>query len=123
MATKADGTDIIQSQASKEITADAYLHILRDCIAAMLALTISGDVTLSSAQAQNGVLQLNGTPGADFDVKVPAVTGLYLVINKSGKNATIKTPAGTGVVLATANSQMVFSDSVNVIPAAAAIAY
>lgn len=61
----------------------------------------AADYTLSTAngatdEARNMFLSLQGTPGASYNVIVPAVSKLYYAYNNTGFAQTVKTAAGAG---------------------------
>jgi hypothetical protein len=75
-------------------------------------ITVTGDFSLTrtngdatSTQINKGI-SLNGTPTADFTVTCLSYEHIILWRNNSGRNATIKVAAGTGVTLA--NGQIAF---------------
>ena len=51
----------------------------------------------ASDEARAMFLVLGGTPGASYQVIVPAVSKLYFVTNSTGFAQTVKTSAGTGI--------------------------
>ena len=51
----------------------------------------------ASDEARAMFLVLGGTPGASFNVIVPAVSKLYFVTNNTGFAQTVKTSAGSGI--------------------------
>lgn len=62
----------------------------------------AANVTLTNAngvadQAKSMFLVLEGTPGASYQVIVPAVSKLYFVTNGTGFSQTVKTPSGSGI--------------------------
>jgi hypothetical protein len=82
----------------------------------------AGNYTLNNA---NGVdddgkamfLVLGGTPGASYQVICPAISKLYFVTNSTGFAQTVKTAAGTGVLVPNSASVMLRCDGVNVLSA------
>ncbi len=62
----------------------------------------AANYTLSTAngatdEARAAILSLGGTPGGSYNVIVPAVSKLYVVVNATGSAQTVKTAAGTGI--------------------------
>lgn len=62
----------------------------------------AANYTLSTAngasdEARAAVLSLGGTPGASYQVIVPAVSKLYVVVNATGHAQTVKTASGSGI--------------------------
>lgn len=70
------------------------------------AIVVTGDFSLTSANGDSTSTQLNkaiylgGTPTADFTVTFLSKEQTIIFYNDTGKNATIKVLAGTGVTLA-----------------------
>jgi len=80
------------------------------------------DVTLTAAQYSCPVLTLaDGSWGSGHNIIVPTTTGLYVVINGGSYTATVKTAAGTGIEVATAKTQILWCDGVNVRALTAAV--
>ena len=99
--------------------------------------SISGLASVSVISANQALTALNGTAdearcaavalttttGANFNVYVPPVTKLYVVINNSGYTATVycstvlgnTTAAGTGVAIPTGKSVLLRTDGTNVV--------
>lgn len=75
--------------------------------------------TLTSTQAANKILNFVGTISAPVVVNVPAVVAIYYVQNAySGAfPLTIKTAAGTGVVLGNSDLTILYCDGTNVVNA------
>lgn len=88
----------------------------------MATISVAGgsDVTLAPAQYGVAILKLTGAPTANINLKLPAQTGQWIIINNQGGtfNVTAKTTAGgsTGVVIpASAGvAVLVYSDGTNV---------
>lgn len=88
----------------------------------MATVSVAGgsDVTLTAAQYGCAILKLTGTPTANINLKLPAQTGQWIIINSQGGtfNVTAKTTAGgsTGVVIpaSSGTAVLVFSDGTNV---------
>lgn len=98
----------------------AALQLLEDAISGMTTVTIAGsDVTLSTAngandQARYAILKLSGSPGATRSVIVPAVSKLYLVINGTANDQTVKVAGQTGVTVSAGASQLLYCDGTDV---------
>jgi hypothetical protein len=66
-----------------------------------VAITISGNTTLTAAQYECVFIDLGGAPGAGFEVVCPNVEGAtFNIRNATGQTATIKRSGGSGVALA-----------------------
>jgi hypothetical protein len=83
---------------------------------ASVSIAGSTTTTLSTAQAANGVIVLTGAVTAAKAVTVPAASGKWTV-KHSGTGwfpVTLKTPAGTGIVLFPGDCMDLWSDGTNV---------
>lgn len=67
-------------------------------------------------EARNAVVNVTGTLSAARNLVVPSVDKLYVIKNSTsgGFNITVKTSAGTGVVVENGNTKVVFCDATNV---------
>ena len=73
---------------------DSGLELIEDAIAGWQSLTITGNTTLTSTnyvtdQARMAMLSLGGSPGAAFNLTIPAVTKWYWIRNATGQTATV----------------------------------
>lgn len=99
----------------------AAIQLLEDALTELAVITIAAaDVTLSVAngatdQSRAMFIKLIGSPAGPFSVICPSVPKLYIVWNTTGQNQTFKTGAGTGVIVADGNRQILMVDGVNVI--------
>lgn len=80
-----------------------------------IILSISGDFSLTNTnyatnQARRSVLQLNGSPSADFSATVPVTDKGWEVHNRTAKNATIKMSTGATVVVRSGMISYVYAD-------------
>ena len=84
----------------------------------VLDITITGDGTLSDAEiSSNGIFNLSGTPGATFELNVPAsAQRSFIVENGSDSTATVQVTGGAGANVAVAASSIaqVFTDGTDV---------
>jgi hypothetical protein len=71
--------------------------------------------TLSAAELKKGIIRATNANGAVNAIVANTANKLYWVINGTGHALTVKTAAGTGIVVANGKSAMVMSDGVNVI--------
>jgi hypothetical protein len=98
---------------------DEGLAYLAKGIAGYEAIDCAGsaDVTLTAAQAKNALLKLTGVLTADIDVIVPTAEGGYRVWNATtgAFTVTVKTSAGTGIVIPQGATYEVWCDGTNVI--------
>jgi hypothetical protein len=94
-----DGADLLEQDAAGRFSQ-------------MTSITgITGDVTLTQAQARKGIINLQGTPGAPFNVIVPNGVATYLINNATNDTANVKTAAGSSSGVLTGLNKMVFIDS------------
>jgi len=110
--------------------ANAVFDLLEDAIAGLTSVSVtSGDATLSALngtadQSRRAIIEVTGNPGVARNVNVPALTKCYVVNNRTtgGQNVTIKTAAGTGVLLPANVPYIVYCDGSNVYGVGAAVA-
>lgn len=87
----------------------------------LLNLNVAGstDVTETSAQAQNIIQQYTGTITGNINVIVPATVQLYFVNNATSGpfTLTVKTAAGSGIVVPQGSNAILYCDGTNVVNA------
>jgi hypothetical protein len=93
---------------------DQALALLDEAIAGVERITLSGDLTLSSAnylsdQARNAALIFGGSPASPPTVTIPAVEKTYVVVNLTGQTLTM-TAGGVGAVIPAADRAVVWCD-------------
>jgi hypothetical protein len=97
--------------------------LLEQAITGVLSVA-EGDTTLTltsldgaSDQARNAVINLTGAMTANRNVIVPDPNKLYLVKNSTtgGFSVTVKTSAGTGVLIPPGTARWVYADGTNVV--------
>jgi microcystin-dependent protein len=71
------------------------LDMLDEALDGVTTLTVSGNVTLTSAnyvsdQSRRRILKLTGSPGASYTITIPGVEKFYFVINQSNAAQIIK---------------------------------
>jgi hypothetical protein len=100
---------------------NATLARVDDAIAGYVALPISGDYALQSAnnnaapdEARRALLKLTGAPAVAFVLTVPSVPKSYWVWNATGRPATVTTGAGASVTIDAGDRAPVWSDGTNV---------
>lgn len=110
------------------ITNDNLGVIIEDAISGLASVSITSANQALTAQngavdqARCAAVSLTTTTTAPFNVYVPPVTKLYVIINASGYTATIycstvlgnTTAAGTGVAIPTGKSVLLRADGTNV---------
>src|ERR1700683_2652138 len=92
-------------QSQKDVTINTGFEDFDNAVAGAIDIncTAGGTITLSRSQWLNSVLHLTGSPGAAFNLVVPANKKIYVIDNGSSQSATVKTPSGTGIAVAAAN--------------------
>jgi hypothetical protein len=108
---------ILQSQAQKEVTANAAFDALDQAIAGLLEVDISpgGTITVDPAAAiKCKLLRLTGTLAAEVEVVVPDNPKPYFVHNDTGGShaVTVRTHAGAGLTIGSGanNTVVVYCD-------------
>ena len=100
---------------------NGVFKLLEDAIAGLASIGLAGgNVTLSSNngstdQSREMILSLTGALGAARSVTVPSLSKVYLVINLTtgAQNVTVKTAAGSGVVIPSTGAVWVYCDGVD----------
>ena len=116
--TNLTATKLEASQSQKEVTANAAFDVFDKAIAGMLSKTInSADVTLTTDEARNAIIALSGTLTGNRNLIVPAVSKIYVIRNNTSGSytVTVKTAAGTGVVVTQGAQAIVYCDGTNVL--------
>jgi len=97
---------------------------LQQNIGGVLSKSVAGgaDVTLSAAEANNGIIILAGALTANINVIVPALGMQWRIVNGTtgAYSLKVKTSAGTGVFLKQGTSDVLFCAGSNVVSATAA---
>ena len=103
---------------STKIATTAYVQ---GAVNGQLSLGVAGNsnVTLTAAQAGNGILNFSGALTGNISVIVPGTTGKWAVENNTtgAFTLTVKTAAGTGVAITQGKSNSIICDGTNVVPA------
>lgn len=114
-------THIESSQAQKEVTANEAFDDFDAAIAGTLSKSVAGgtDVTLTDEEQRNAVLTLTGLLTGNINVIVAARSKRWLVINNTTGSftLTVKTSAGTGVIVPQGKRVMLYCDATNVMVA------
>lgn len=99
---------------------NAGFDSLQENIGGVLTKSVAGsaDVTLSSAEANKGVMVLTGAIGANINCIVPASAMAWTVTNSTSGafSVTVKTPSGSGVSVPQGQSMSLYCDATNVYP-------
>lgn len=89
--------------------------------AGLLTKSVAGgaNVTLTADEAANGIIILTGAITANIQVIIPAVGNRLIVANRTtgAFTVTVKTAAGTGIVVAQNTNETLFCDGTNVLSA------
>lgn len=93
---------------------DQVFTLLDEAIAGVEKITLSGNLTLSSAnyatdQARNAALIFQGSPAAAVTVTIPSVEKVYVCSNQTAQSVTVKA-GGTGVALAAGDRAVIWCD-------------
>lgn len=102
----------VESQANKSLTIADALDSLDKATQGATALVITGATVVTAAQFTGGVsLELTGTPGAPFNLTVPATRRLFRVLNSTNGIATVKaTGAGSTVDVPVGLARLLYCD-------------
>jgi hypothetical protein len=106
-------------QAQPQVTIATAFDQFDAAIAGRLSKSVAGssDVTLTTAEARNAIIELTGTLTGNVNLIVPAKNKIYLVYNNSAGafTLTVKTPAGTGIAVTQGERVWLYCDSTNVV--------
>lgn len=104
--------------------ANTQYDLIDDAIRGLttVSITTGTDITLTSNngasdESRRAILKLNGTPTANINVIVPAVSKIYVVDGSSFAGAysvTIKPSSGTGITFKSGQNGLVICDGTNV---------
>jgi hypothetical protein len=110
-------THVAPGQSAKPTTVNGMADGLDEAIAGLTERDCSagGTITLSLTEWSNMVLHLTGAPGAGFNIVVPTNKKIYIVDNTSGQSATVKTAAGSGILVATGAVRILRCDGTNIV--------
>lgn len=83
--------------------------------------TTGGDTTLTNDQSVNAILAVSGTLSSNANIIVPTRTKAWIVKNGTAGafTVTVKTSAGTGIVVPQGESALLYCDGTNVLQARA----
>lgn len=113
-------TEVAASQNNKEVTINDALEALDQGTQGSKAQTITGNTSLSAADFTGYFAQvLGGTPAANFELNTPATKRLFLVVNNSGKTATVQVTGGGGASVAVDDGEvrLLYSDGADILEA------
>jgi len=112
-------THIEQAQSNKNVTANEAFDELDSAIAGRLDKDVAGssNVTLTDIEARAAIIELTGVLTGNIDVIVPTRTKHYILKNGTTGSftLTIKTSAGTGVVVDQKKWYNLICDGTNVV--------
>jgi hypothetical protein len=120
------GADGVDNAAARNLA--NRTNYLKKRIEGMLSKSVAGsaDVILTASEANNSVLELTGVLTGDISVIVPSDAQRNWIVrnNTSGDYAlTVKTAAGTGVIVKQGLSADVYTDGTNVYPSGSSDLY
>ena len=103
-------------------TSLATTAFVQDTVGGVLSKSVAGgvNVTLTAVEAGNGILILTGAITANISVIVPTSPTRSWVVRNSTTGAftiTVKTAAGTGVVITQGKAEFIYTDGTNVVTA------
>lgn len=113
---------LAESQAGAYITINEMAQALS---VGSLSKTITGNVTLTTEEAANDIIQVDGTLSADATVTFPIHKKLYLVANNTtgGYSLILKVAGGSEIILEAGRKILIYNDGSNVLPAIDAFPY
>lgn len=111
---------IVQSQAQKEVTANTAFDALEKAITEVSSISVAGgagDTTLTTSEARAAVIIATGVLTGNRNMVVPTRDKIYIVHNTTtgAFTLTVKTSAGTGVVVEQGFKAIVYCDGTNVV--------
>lgn len=111
---------IVQSQSQKEVTANTAFNRLEQAVteeAAVAAGGAAGDTTLTDAEMRNAILRLTGVLTGNRNIIVPNRDKIYIIHNTTtgAFTITVKTLAGSGIVVEQGFKALVYCDGTNVL--------
>jgi hypothetical protein len=120
-----DGTNVdynttkVTRPLGESSTRTASTEFTQKTVGGVLSKSVAGavDVTLTAVEAGNAILSLNGVITADIALIVPGSPTRAWVVKNDTTGAfkvTVKTSAGTGVVIPSGVTMAVWTDTVNV---------
>jgi len=106
-------------QAQPSVVISSSFDGFDAAIAGRLSKDVSGssDVTLTTTEARNAILEFTGTLTGSINVIVPSLNRTYLVYNATSGSftLTVKTSAGTGVAVNQTDRVWLYCDATNVV--------
>lgn len=100
---------------------NATISRIDDAIAGYVAIAVTGDYTLQSAntntvadEARRAMLKFTGAPVANLTVTIPSVSKAYLIWNATSKQITFTTGSGSTVAIDTGDIVAIACDGTNV---------
>ena len=110
---------IVQSQYQKEVTANTAFNRLEQAITeqADVAIGGTGTYTATDTEMRNAIIKLTGVLTGNRDFVVPNRDKIYIIHNGTtgAFTVTIKTAAGSGVVIEQGFKAIVYCDGTNVL--------
>jgi microcystin-dependent protein len=93
---------------------------IEEAVASVYTLAITGDKTLDASnyvanEYRRHALILTGSPAADFTITVPPLSFPYRFVNRTGRQATIKTASGASAIVRVGMTTTVLCDGTDCI--------
>lgn len=119
-SARADSTnlgcvDVPSNPTQGEVAVNAISDCLDEAMNDAVTLTITGNTNVTATEFnRNVLLNLTGTPAADFNLTVPTNKRLFLVRNATGKIATVKYSSGGTVTVASGTTVALHGDGTDI---------
>lgn len=109
-------TPLVESQAGAYISINTMAQALA---VGSLNKTITGNVTLTAAEAANDIIAFNGTLTADATITFPIHKKTYIIVNNTtgGFTLKLKVSGGSEIFLEAGRKTLIYNDGTNVLPA------
>lgn len=114
-----------------QILNDSAIQLLEDAIAGTATVPFTGTTYTLNDDAGGPtnadgsrymILAMGGSPGGAATLTVPTRSKVYLAVNNTGENVTVKTATGTGPTIPDGEGQWIFCNGTDVLAASAATA-
>lgn len=117
--------EIAESQSGKYLTHNEALAILDGAVAGLFTKNMASDADYTLATTgtppyewQRAAVKITDTGPVlttGRNIIVPAEAKLYILINATAQTLTLKTPAGSGIGVATGKTALLYCDGTNVV--------
>lgn len=117
--TNLDITKPAVGQAQPQATIATGFDLFDTAIAGRLSKSVAGNsnVTLTTAEGRNAILEFTGALTGNINVIVPTKTKIYAIYNSTSGayTLTVKTSGGTGIAVAQGSRAFLYCDGTNVV--------